>query len=84
MVGARGKTGRAVTAALGRRGVSTRPAGRTELKDPVGALRGCETLYLIAPNLHPDEAAFVDLLDVAEAAANIMVTEGCGTRTERT
>lgn len=69
VVGARGKTGRAVTDALHRRGASTRPIGRAELKDPVDALRGCEAIHLIAPNLHPDEPAFVaGILDAAVRA----------------
>lgn len=74
VVGARGKTGRAVTASLRRRGVSTRSLGRVELTDPVGALRGCETIYLIAPNLHPDEPAFVErILDAAVGAGTTRV-----------
>lgn len=69
VVGARGKTGRAVTEALHRRGASTRPIGRAELRDPVSALRDCEAVYLIAPNLHPDEPTFVaGLLDAAVRA----------------
>ncbi|MGJ9423961.1 SDR family oxidoreductase [Aeromicrobium sp. CF3.5] len=69
VVGARGKTGRAVTDALHRRGASARPIGRAELRDPVSALRGCEAVYLIAPNLHPDEPAFVaGILDAAARA----------------
>ena len=71
VVGARGKTGRAVAAALGRRGVSIRPLGRAELSDPVDALRGCETLYLIAPNLHPDEPAYVALVLRAAVHAGV-------------
>lgn len=69
VVGARGKTGRAVTAALVGRGALPRPIGRAELRDPVEAVRGCDAIYLIAPNLHPDEPAFVaDILAAASRA----------------
>ncbi len=69
VVGARGKTGRAVTAALRRRGASTRSLGRAELGDRVGALRDCEAVYLIAPNLHPDEPVFVESIISAAVEA---------------
>lgn len=75
VTGAAGKTGRAVVAALSRRGVRTRAlvhraeqaaAGvpgaaesiAVDLSDVDGlaaALDGADALYLIAPNMHPDE-----------------------------
>ncbi|OUZ11614.1 hypothetical protein BHE97_04580 [Aeromicrobium sp. PE09-221] len=72
IVGGRGKTGRAVAAALGAEGVETVPVGRAELTDPVAALRGSDAVYLIAPNLHPDEPSFV--ADILEATATAGVT----------
>jgi NAD(P)H dehydrogenase (quinone) len=63
----RGKTGRAVTAALAARGEETVPVGRPEWPALAGALAGCRAAYLIAPNLHPDEPAHV-----AEALAALV------------
>ena len=77
VTGAAGKTGRAVTAALSRRGVAVRAVvhrpeqardgvpGATEsvaadFGDPgalAAAIEGADALYLIAPNMHPDEPA---------------------------
>lgn len=66
VVGGRGKTGRAVIAAVEASGGSARPLGRAELRDPVTALRGAAAAYVMAPNLHPDEPRFVrDLLAAA-------------------
>jgi NAD(P)H dehydrogenase (quinone) len=59
VVGGRGKTGRAVVAALASRGVRTVVTGRAEWPALVDAVAGCEAAYLIAPNLHPDEAGYV-------------------------
>lgn len=57
VLGGTGKTGRAVGAALGRRGAQVRLLGRADhLPD---ALRGADAAYLVAPNLHPDEPALV-------------------------
>lgn len=57
VLGGTGKTGRAVGAALERRGVAARLLGRA---DPLpDALRGADAAYLVAPNLHPDEPALV-------------------------
>lgn len=64
-----GKTGRAVCQALAFRGATGVPLGRDAWTGPGGlptALRGCDAVYLIAPNLHPDEAAYVT--DVVQAA----------------
>jgi uncharacterized protein YbjT (DUF2867 family) len=75
VTGAAGKTGRAIVAALSRRGVRTRAlvhrpeqaaagipgaAGSVavDLADAdavASAVDGCDALYLIAPNMHPDE-----------------------------
>ncbi len=59
IVGGHGKTGRAVGAALAARGVETRPLGRADWPALADAVAGCEAAYLIAPNLHPDEPAYV-------------------------
>lgn len=60
---ASGKTGRAVTAALHSRGLDvvglTRPAADLDTGAGLGALDGCQALYLIAPNVHPDEPGLV-------------------------
>ncbi len=59
VLGGHGKTGRAVCAALADRGVESRPVGRADWPDLAAALAGCAAAYLIAPNLHPDEPAYV-------------------------
>ena len=59
VLGGHGKTGRAVCAALARRGVEARPLGRADWPDLASAVAGCEAAYVIAPNLHPDEPAYV-------------------------
>jgi NAD(P)H dehydrogenase (quinone) len=59
VLGGHGKSGRAVIAALGGRGVPTVAIGRAEWGDLVAAVSGCEAAYVIAPNLHPDEPAYV-------------------------
>ena len=69
IVGGRGKTGRAVASAVEAAGAETVPVGRAELGDLAATLRGCDAVYLIAPNLHPDEPAFVtDILDAMREA----------------
>jgi uncharacterized protein YbjT (DUF2867 family) len=67
VVGGHGKTGRAVSAALAAGGARPVPLGRADWDDLAGALAGCRAAYVIAPNMHPDEAAYV--ADVAAAAA---------------
>lgn len=58
VLGGTGKTGRAVVAALADRGVAARPVGRAD--GPLAAaVAGCTAAYVIAPNLHPDEPAYV-------------------------
>ncbi len=63
VVGGHGKTGRAVADALLAHGAGVVTTGRTEHDGPVvrlaAALEGCDAAYLIAPNLHPDEPAYV-------------------------
>lgn len=67
----RGKTGRALARALEAQGARVRPLGRADLDrlDPV--LSGCTAVYLMAPNLHPDEPALV--ADVLAAAQRVGV-----------
>jgi uncharacterized protein YbjT (DUF2867 family) len=61
VVGGHGKTGRAVCAALEERAPETEalPLGRAAWDDLADALAGCEAAYVIAPNLHDDEPAYV-------------------------
>jgi len=72
--GASGKTGRALTAALRQRGARVRGLGRPAVDLDTGAgldaaLPGCDALYLMAPNVHPDEPGLVArTLDAARAA----------------
>lgn len=55
VLGGHGKTGRAVCAAVD----GAVPLGRADWDDLPAALAGCDAAYLIAPNLHPDEPAYV-------------------------
>lgn len=57
ILGGNGKTGRAIGNTLLARRISVLPLGRAD--DPASATRGCDAAYLIAPNLHPDEPAYV-------------------------
>ena len=59
IVGGNGKTGRAVAAALAARGSEPSPLGRADWPDLAGAMAGCSAAYVIAPNFHPDEPAYV-------------------------
>jgi NAD(P)H dehydrogenase (quinone) len=59
VVGGHGKTGRAVGTALAGRGATPVALGRADRADLAGALAGCAAAYVIAPNLHPDEPAYV-------------------------
>ncbi|UPK74014.1 NmrA family NAD(P)-binding protein [Nocardioidaceae bacterium SCSIO 66511] len=68
VVGANGKTGRAVSAALHAREVEVSAIGRAELASLPKALAGADALYLIAPNMLKDEPAFVRrILAVAQS-----------------
>jgi NAD(P)H dehydrogenase (quinone) len=59
VLGGHGKTGRAVCTALATRRAEARPLGRADWSDLPAAVAGSEAAYLIAPNLHPDEPAYV-------------------------
>jgi uncharacterized protein YbjT (DUF2867 family) len=59
VVGGHGKTGRAVVAALTARGAPAVPLGRADWVDLAGAMAGCAAAYVVAPNFHPDEPAYV-------------------------
>ena len=59
IVGGHGKSGRAVAAALAARGGAPVPLGRADRADLAGAMAGCTAAYVIAPNFHPDEPAYV-------------------------
>ena len=59
VVGGNGKTGRAVAAALTSRGATAVPLGRADWADLATSVAGCDAAYVIAPNLHPDEPAYV-------------------------
>src|SRR5690242_14402629 len=55
VVGGHGKTGRAICSAL----TDAVPLGRADWPDLASAVDGCAAAYVIAPNLHPDEPAYV-------------------------
>src|SRR6476620_5719415 len=65
VVGGHGKTGRAVCAAV----PGAVPLGRAD--DLATSLTGCDAAYLIAPNLHPDEPAYVAAALAALVAAGV-------------
>ena len=66
VLGGTGKTGRAVCRAVGRGAV---PLGRADWDDLPGALAGCDALYMIAPNRHPDERGYIaSAIDAAREA----------------
>ena len=66
VLGGTGKTGRAVCAAVGPGVV---PLGRAAWDDLPGAMAGFGALYVIAPNMHPDEQGYVAAaLDAAREA----------------
>jgi NAD(P)H dehydrogenase (quinone) len=71
VLGGHGKTGRAVCSALADRGVDARPLGRADWPDLASAVAGCEAAYVIAPNLHPDEPAYVASALAALADAGV-------------
>ena len=59
IVGGNGKTGRAVASALADRAVEVASLGRAAWDDLAGALAGCGSAYVVAPNFHPDEPGYV-------------------------
>jgi uncharacterized protein YbjT (DUF2867 family) len=71
VVGGRGKTGRAVVAALEGRGVETVATGRAEWGRLAEVVAGCDAAYVVAPNLHPDEPAYVATVLEELAAAGV-------------
>ncbi len=71
IVGGNGKTGRAVAAALAGRGVGAVSLGRAEWDDLAEALAGCHAAYLVGPNFHPDEPAYVGRALAACRAAGV-------------
>ena len=71
VVGGNGKTGRAVREALTRRGAESVATGRAEWPGLAAALADCAAAYVIAPNLHPDEAAYVEAVLTAMQQAGV-------------
>lgn len=71
LVGGHGKTGRAVASALTHRGVTAVPSGRAEWSGLTTAVAGCEAAYVITPNLHPDEPAYVTSVLTALSDAGV-------------
>jgi NAD(P)H dehydrogenase (quinone) len=71
VVGGHGKTGRAVAGALGARGVEVVVTGRAHWDDLDTALAGCTAVYVIAPNMHPDEVSYVDHVAAASREAGV-------------
>ncbi len=71
VVGGNGKTGVAVCGALRERAAEPVPLGRAEWDDLEGAMAGCTAAYLIAPNFHPDEPAYVARALAATRAAGV-------------
>jgi uncharacterized protein YbjT (DUF2867 family) len=71
VLGGHGKTGRAVCDALADRGLDAVPLGRSDWPDLAGAVAGCDAAYVIAPNLHPDEPAYVSSALTALATAGV-------------
>jgi len=70
VLGGHGKTGRAVCAALAEREVEARPLGRADWPALAETVAGSDAAYLVAPNLHPDEPAYVaEALAALTAAA---------------
>ena len=59
VLGGSGKTGRAVRSALESRGTVAVSIGRADWANLPAELRGCDAAYVIAPNLHADEPAYV-------------------------
>jgi uncharacterized protein YbjT (DUF2867 family) len=71
IVGGNGKTGRAVAGGLEQRGAEVVALGRAEWHDLAEAMRGCGAAYVVAPNFHDDEPAYVDHALVACRAAGV-------------
>ncbi len=71
VLGGHGKTGRAVCDALTTSGTEAMPLGRADWPDLAAAVDGCEAAYVIAPNLHPDEPAYVTAVLAALSVAGV-------------
>ena len=71
VLGGHGKTGRAVCDALVAKDVGVLPLGRADWSDLAAAVAGCDVAYVIAPNLHPDEPAYVTSVLAALADAGV-------------
>lgn len=71
VVGGHGKTGRAVCSALAGRGAIAVPLGRRDWPDLPGAMAGCTAVHVIAPNMHPDEPAYVAEVLAAASASGV-------------
>ncbi len=71
VLGGHGKTGRAVVAGLTARGATAVPLGRADWTDLTAALSGFDAAYVIAPNLHPDEPAYVSAVLAALTRADV-------------
>jgi NAD(P)H dehydrogenase (quinone) len=71
VLGGHGKTGRAVCDALAAGDSGALPLGRADWPDLAAAVAGCDAAYVIAPNLHPDEPAYVAEVLAALAAAGV-------------
>ena len=71
VVGGHGKTGRVVREALAAHEVDAVPIGRADWPDLAAALAGCGVAYVIAPNLHPDEPAYVTAVLAALVTAGV-------------
>ena len=71
VLGGHGKTGRAVVDALVAGDVEALPLGRADWPELAAAVAGCDAAYVIAPNLHPDEPAYVTEALAALAQARV-------------
>jgi uncharacterized protein YbjT (DUF2867 family) len=71
VVGASGKTGRAISGALSARGATVVPVGRAVWARLPDLLAGCEAVSVIAPNLYADEPALVGEVLAAARAAGV-------------
>jgi uncharacterized protein YbjT (DUF2867 family) len=71
IVGGNGKTGRAVAGGLAERGAEAAALGRADWHDLAATMRGCGAAYVVAPNFHDDEPAYVDHALAACRAAGV-------------
>ena len=71
VLGGHGKTGRAVVAALAEGGAIGVPLGRSDWSGLPTALAGSDAVYVVAPNLHPDEPAYVAEVVAAAKAGGV-------------